>query len=124
MTGLEYVVAVLDGRFDLDARGRIVGIASRGRTPRFVLGRAREGVVWRFRHDVSARIVREVARLAGREAGIPIEAGGVARPPDRLFPIGRVFDEGVDARPALEWQHEWVEGPQGVVGELWSLPGD
>jgi hypothetical protein len=57
--------------FACDANGRIVArrdpAASREPAPRFFLGRTRHGHLWRFRADLTAALVRDLARLAAAE---------------------------------------------------------
>ena len=130
--GLDHVVAILARRYSFDPIGRIAGFAERdeGRTPRFVLGRAREGVVWRFRADVDPTLVVEIGRLAAREKGFPID-GTTAQAPDRAAPTelaeGRTphstpVDGKPDAGSALSLaRHEWVSHEDVVVGELWMI---
>ena len=140
--GLDHVVASLARRYAFDTVGRIAGCRenNEGRTPRFVLGRAREGVVWRFRADVEPTLVVEIGRLAAREKGFPID-GTTPQAPERLAAIRKRLDhapktgpvEGraphadpVDgeadsgsARPFV--RHEWVSHEGRVVGELWTI---
>lgn len=142
VVGLDHVVAALARRYAFDDLGRIAGSSecNEGRTPRFVLGRAREGIVWRFRADLDPMLVVEIARLASREKGIPID-GESKQEPERLAAIvkrvgrsdGATPHEGhtphpdaigrpaqvVSAAPAT--RHEWVLHDGVVVGELWSI---
>lgn len=75
------------------------------RAARFHLGRTRLGNLWRFRDDTSAEVVRELARLAGKEA--PLDESGAA--PERLEPIRRAL------RLAGEVTAEWC-------GPAWFFP--
>lgn len=107
-------------RFEYDPRGRIVDCRiDEGGTPRFVLGRAHEGVVWRIGSKVTTNLVLVVTRLAGREKGIPIDGVGPPVPPDRLAPILRIFGE--DAGRTLEASHEWVTRSGVTLGEIWTI---
>ena len=130
---LDFVVEALARRFVYDVLGRITGTGEghEGGAPRFVLGRAREGVVWRFRSDLDRNVVSEIARLAAREQGIPID-GDRAVPPERLVMIERrlagvdslTANEGTNPHSAdtLTRRHSWVSDDDGrVVGELWWL---
>ena len=45
---------------DAEGRMRTVNEPGGGNAPRFFLGRTAEGNVWRFRHDVSAGLIREL----------------------------------------------------------------
>lgn len=105
-----------------------------------MLGRAREGVVWRFRADLHPALVVEIGRLAAREKGFPID-GTAPHEPERLSAIGKLFGnearkprtEGRDphagrdqdqadpgfAKPVI--RHEWVSHEGVLVGELWSI---
>ena len=140
--GLDHVVAILARRYSFDPIGRIAGFAERdeGRTPRFVLGRAREGVVWRFRADVDPTLVVEIGRLAAREKGFPID-GTTPQAPERLAAMRTRFDRAAPTEPAEghtpHWtpvdgkpdagsalslaRHEWVSHEDVVVGELWMI---
>jgi hypothetical protein len=140
--GLDRVVAILARRYAFDPVGRIAGFAERdeGRTPRFVLGRAREGVVWRFRADVDPSLVVEIGRLAAREKGFPID-GTTPQEPERLAAIRKRVDRAVPMAPVegrtphsdpvdgqpgsgsagLLARHEWVSHEGVVVGELWTI---
>ena len=89
--GIDVLVRELERRYVFDAQGRIAGLRSEGIPPRFVLGRAAEGCLWRFRVDLPPSLVRDVARLAGREPGFPIGAEGPIPPPERLVMIERLF---------------------------------
>jgi hypothetical protein len=57
--------------FAFDANGRILARRSPATspepTPRFFLGRTRHGHLWRLRADLSASLVRDLARLAAEE---------------------------------------------------------
>ena len=140
--GLDHVVAILTGRYSFDPIGRIAGFAEHdeGRTPRFVLGRAREGVVWRFRADVDPTLVVEIGRLAAREKGFPID-GTKPQAPERLAAMRMRLDRAVPTEPIegrpphsapVDGQpdsgsarslarHEWVLHDGVVVGELWTI---
>jgi len=142
VVGLDHVVATLARRYVFDDLGRIAGSSegSAGRTPRFVLGRAREGTVWRFRADLDPTLVIEIGRLASREQGFPIE-GKSKQEPERLAAIVKRVDRSDRANPseghtphsdafgsqaqtastAPVARHEWVSHEGVVVGELWSV---
>lgn len=89
---LAVLLETLNADYTFDARGRLWTRRDGGVPPRFMLGRAREGCVWRIRHDVSDSIVARVARLAGREPGAAFD-GELPAPPDRLRPIETLFSE-------------------------------
>ena len=112
-------------RFEYDEMGRIVDTIDEGVSPRFVLGRAQEGVVWRFRSDLATELVQDVARLAGREKGIPIDPE-MTPPPERWVMIERRFaleDGRKDGlRPENDVLHEWVSVDGGAFqGEIWTI---
>lgn len=90
MTGLEAILETLNRRFTFDARARIAGCFSEGVLPRFVLGRAAEGCVWRFRADLPPGVVAAVARLAAREPGARFD-GELPAEPERLAAIERLI---------------------------------
>lgn len=117
-TGLEVLLEELEMRYEYDATGRIAGTRSDGILPRFVLGRSREGCLWRFRVDLPAESLKAISRLAGREKGFPIETVGSPRPPERLVMIERLLSQnGVAARARRE---DVTRG--GVsVAELWII---
>ena len=68
--GLEYVLEELARRYVFDQAERMVKPAAEGVLPRFVLGRAAEGCIWRFSAELSPSLVRSVAKLAGRELSL------------------------------------------------------
>ena len=119
-------------RFEYDEMGRIVDQVDEGVSPRFVLGRAQEGVVWRFRSDVATELAQDVARLAGREKGIPIDPENTP-PPERWVMIERRFaaEDGRNGEslPESHVLHEWVSARGGaesaagevVHAEIWSI---
>ncbi len=123
----------LDACYATDAAGRITGavdLPHAGVLPRFVLGRSREGVIWRFRHDLPPDLVRGIARLASREQGFPIETEDASRaygerrgdrptPPERLSAIQRLM--AGDSGTPVEITHEWVEVDGRRIGEVWRL---
>ena len=123
----------LDACYATDPAGRITGVVDHphaGVLPRFVLGRSREGVIWRFRQDIPPDLVRGIARLASREQGFPIEIGdgsGATRerrgdrptPPERLAAIERLI--AAQALTPVGITHEWVEVDGRRIGEVWRL---
>lgn len=140
--GLEVVLEALARRYAYDDVGRMTGSLEQneGGTPRFVLGRAREGVVWRFRSDLDPTLLVEIGRLAAREKGFPI-GNGAARPPERLASIAKLLarhDRAVseeacrrepDAQASGERQnpdapiarHAFVSADGVVMGELFAF---
>jgi hypothetical protein len=117
-SGLETILAVLGDRYEFDANGRLAGVHGEGILPRFVLGRASEGCVWRFSANLEPESVRAVARLAGREPGFPIAGEKPAPPPERLVMIERLLaDGGVETEP----RHEVLTRGGVEIAELWTI---
>ncbi len=116
--GLETILEELDERYEFDANGRLTHLRGEGILPRFVLGRAAEGCVWRFRADLAAEEVNALSRLAAREPGFPIGGKSPVPPPERLVMIERLLtSEGVVAEALRE-----VLTRGGVeVAELWTI---
>lgn len=108
---LDAVLATLNALYTFDARGRLLAAVHGGVLPRFVLGRAEEGCVWRFRSDLEPDVVVALARLAGRESGARFE-GNWPAPPERLEALRRVLDADAAVRSA-------VTRAGVTVGELW-----
>ena len=50
--GLDAIIEILEMRYAYDANGRLADVQGDGILPRFVLGRAPEGCLWRFRADL------------------------------------------------------------------------
>ena len=118
-SGLDVVIESLDMRYEYDDVGRIVRVLGDGIFPRFVLGRSREGCVWRFSATLSPDLVRSVSRLAGREPGLAAAPG--ASPPERLVMIERLLSpEEAKADSVLTILA--ADGTGGVaVAELWTM---
>jgi GNAT superfamily N-acetyltransferase len=87
--------------FACDANGRILArrepAVSRAPAPRFFLGRTAHGHLWRFRADLPAALVRDLARLAaaeraGRDLDLPPEREAALRERLEAFaPVEHVF---------------------------------
>jgi hypothetical protein len=111
-------------RFEYDEVGRIIESPSEGGTPRFVLGRAQEGVIWRFSAHLSTELVQDVARLAAREMGNPFDSKNL-HPPERWVMIERKFSAAINEsngeRSEIEMRHEWVSHEGIRVGELFLI---
>ena len=124
LNGLATVVDHLSIRFEYDALGRITYSPSDGGTPRFVLGRAQEGVIWRFCAHLPTELVQGVARLAAREKGIPIALENT-RPPERWVMIERKFiaatGESEGAPGKIDVRHELVSYENVPIGEIYSI---
>jgi hypothetical protein len=117
-TGLGAVLDTLTAHYTFDAKGRIVSLHDGGVLPRFVLGRAAEGCVWRFRSDLNERIVVSLARLAGREPGARFD-GELPAQPERLVALGRLLDGTPPGRG--EVHRELVTRAGVTCGELWRF---
>lgn len=116
MTGIDAILETLKAQYAFDARGRICGAGLDGILPRFVLGRAGEGCVWRFRAGLEEAKVAALARLAGRESGAAFE-GKLPAPPERLVPLSRILAGGGD--PGRAPRRSLVTRDGVVRGELW-----
>ena len=90
MSGIDAILATLNAQYTFDGRGRICGVRHEGVLPRFVLGRAGEGCVWRFHAGLDRAAVVALARLAGRESGASFE-GELPAPPERSFALARIL---------------------------------
>jgi len=121
---LAWLCRLVAERYRVDARGRMLqgGGADPALTPRFLFGRTRHGNLWRFRADLGATTVRELARLAGREP--PLRPG--APPPERIEPMRRVLARGGRAAQGTcspvyrDAGRERGAGPL-PAGELWQF---
>ena len=122
MTGFDGVLETLNQHYIFDTRGRISGATTEGVLPRFLLGRAAEGCVWRFRADLEEETVVSLARLAGRESGARFD-GELPAPPERLAALERLL-------PPRESGPGDFRGPPSrilvtragvVVGEIWQI---
>ncbi len=116
-TGLEHLLEALEQRFVSDEKGRLSASAGDGVLPRFVLGRAAEGCVWRFSAELPLELVRSVAKLAGREKGCAIDGESTA-PPERLVMIGRLLRTGQDLPIP---RRDLISHEGSTVGEFWTL---
>ena len=122
MTGLDVVLETLTAHYMFDARGRISGTVVEGVLPRFVLGRAVEGCVWRFRADLMEGIVASLARLAGREPGARFD-GELPAPPERLVALGRLLapPESLHGEMRASLSRISVTRSGVMVGEIWRI---
>lgn len=116
--GLGAVLETLSAHYTFDSSGRIAGASDGGVLPRFVLGRALEGCVWRFRSDLDQGIVVSLARLAGREPGARFD-GELPAPPERLVALGRLLDGTPPG--GGEVLRELVTRSGVTCGELWRF---
>jgi hypothetical protein len=116
--GLEEILDELGDRFEYDTNGRITGVQGGGVSPRFVLGRATEGCVWRFSANLEPDRVVAVARLAARELGFPIAGERPVLPPERLVMIERLLATG---GVGTESRRETLMREGVEVGELWTI---
>ena len=96
-----------------DANGRMLHSrqTNGGPSPLFHLGRTAEGNLWRFRADLPGRVIRELARLAGREPPLAPDHP----PPERLEAIRSLL------RSSCEVTAEW-RGPAFCFPPEISLP--
>ena len=117
-TGLGAVLETLNAHYTFDANGRIVGTHDGGVLPRFVLGRAAEGCVWRFRSDLNDGIVASLARLAGREPGARFD-GELPAPPERLVVLGRLLDGPTSGHEVP--QRQLITRAGVTCGEIWGF---
>lgn len=123
-TGLEAILETFEMRYEYDLRGRIIGCKSGGVLPRFVLGRAAEGCVWRFSAGIGADVVSAVSKLAGRELGFPIDQTLPLPPPERLVMIERILGPvlGRDRPAGGQTPSREVVTRDGVMlAEIWAL---
>jgi hypothetical protein len=67
-----------------------------------VLARTSLGCVWRFREDVPSAVVRDVAKLAGREPGVEMPLTSAA-PPERQEPMLRLLNDAGFAAEVSRW---------------------
>jgi hypothetical protein len=117
-TGIDVILEVLNAHYTFEPRGRIAGARHDGVLPRFVLGRAAEGCIWRIRSDLPEEAVRDLARLAGREPGARFD-GELPAPPERLMALCRVLAGGSAVEKAPDRELATRAGV--VVGELWRF---
>ncbi len=118
MSGIDAILATLNAEYTFDARGRISGARHDGVLPRFVLGRAGEGCVWRFGAGLDGAEVVALARLAGRESGASFE-GELPAPPERLVALSRILASEHDRDRARSARRSLVTRAGVVCGELW-----
>ncbi len=117
-SGLELIIESLGMRYEYDAVGRILHVLGEGVLPRFVLGRSVEGCVWRFAANLEADRMKAVARLAGREPGVPVVGEVLPAPPERLVMIERLLKSG-DAE--LVTEHDVLTQHGVAIAELWTI---
>lgn len=115
-SGLARAAEHLMQRYAADSTGRLVENRDGGVPPRFVLARAAEGCIWRFRAGLDDDVVRRIAKLAGRERGaVQAERG----PPERLAAIAAVL--GPPGEP-VEFRYEAIGDDASSVAEIWIFP--
>ena len=121
-TGLDAILETLNAHYMFDARGRISEARAEGVLPRFVLGRAAEGCIWRFRFDLVEGVVASLSRIAGREPGARFD-GELPAPPERLVALERLLlpPESLrgDARGSVSRSPVTRDGV--AVGEIWQI---
>jgi hypothetical protein len=120
--GLTAVLETLNAHYTFDSIGRIVSRCNGGVLPRFVLGRAAEGCVWRFRSDLDEGMVASLARLAGREPGARFD-GELPAPPERLMALERLLPPipGLDGPARSTASRDCVTRDGVTVGEIWRI---
>ena len=103
----------LDALYTSDERGRLLRRREPNgeSAPRFHLGRTRLGNLWRFRSDLATTAVRDLARLAGREAPLPPDFS----PPERTEAMRRVLSVHAPI------EHTWC-GPAFAFPESVPVP--
>ncbi|MAG30055.1 MAG: hypothetical protein CL908_04075 [Deltaproteobacteria bacterium] len=109
---------LLEMRYEYDSMGRMLARPGVGDTPRFVLGRAAEGCVWRFRSDLDVDLINRVAKLAGRESAFPFGGEKPVCEPERLAMIGRLL--GVD-RAGICTRRELVSRSGVEIADIWTI---
>lgn len=118
MTGIDAILETLNSQYSFDARGRIQAARLDGILPRFVLGRAAEGCIWRFRAGLDEATVAALARLAGRESGVSFE-GELPAPPERLFALSRILTDAGAGDSGAAPRRSAITREGVVRGELW-----
>jgi hypothetical protein len=116
--GLDAILTALEDRYEFDVDGRLVAGRLDGILPRFVLGRATEGCIWRFDGGIQRELMNAVARLAGRELGFPIAGKCPDQPPERLVMIERLLASG--GEDAIS-RHEILRQDGVPIAELWTI---
>ncbi len=118
--GIDSILDFLAMHYEYDANGRIVAVCGGGDLPRFVFARSAEGCIWRFPADLPEQVVASVAKLAGREPGLPQSWGWGEAPatPERLVMMARLL--GVEFDPS-NCGPELIEGAGALLAEVWTL---
>jgi len=116
--GLDVIIETLAMRYEYDRVGRIVRVLSDGILPRFVLGRAHEGCIWRFSADLEPDRIKAVAKLAGRESGSAIIDQVLPTPPERLVMIERLL---WPEEASHHTKHERLARDGVAIAELWTM---
>ncbi len=115
-TEVEWLEIQLEALYEHDDRGRLVANhqVDRPPPPAFHLSRSTHGNLWRFSSALDPALdpalVRELSRLAGREAPLDARAlrdawasGRPPPPPERWHAMARLLEDGgVDAEP--DWR--------------------
>lgn len=122
MTGLAVVLETLNAHYMSDAEGRLGASRFGGVPPRFVLGRAAEGCIWRFRADLEPAVVVRLAQLAGRERGVCFD-GDLPAPPERLAAMRALLvrASGEQTAAPVGSRRTPVVHAGRVVGEIWTI---
>jgi hypothetical protein len=123
MKGLGAVLETLNDEYTFDARGRMVASRAGGVLPRFVLGRAAEGCIWRFRADLGREREVALARLAGREGGARFD-GELPAPPERIAALVQVLADAPASSSTLDKgtvRRDIITRGGVALGELWRI---
>lgn len=106
-TDVHWLALGLETLYEHDARGRLVRTREPGArpAPAFALSRSAHGNLWRFGSRLPTSLVRDLSRLASREAPLPaltaLPLSGSPPPPERWEAMRRrLSDEGIDPEPA------------------------
>jgi len=118
LLGLDAIIETLAMRYEYDQAGRIIRVLGEGILPRFVLGRSREGCLWRFASHLESDRIKAVAKLAGREPGVPVSGQVVPTPPERLVMIERLLWPEVTSYTT---KHERLARDGVAIAELWTM---
>ncbi len=122
---LDYAAVYVQSRFPVNPQERLeLRDTGSEPTPLFVLVRTRLGCLWRFREDLVGAPVRELSKLAGREAPVRLPVAD-APPPERGEPMARVLrDAGMQvevARDLLVHRAGWVPTAESAGAVLFRV---
>lgn len=115
VTDLDWMALRSEVMFTQDVRGRLLLTRepSGAAAPRFYLGRSRHGNLWRFRADLAPEQIRDLARLAAREAALPEDGSAPARMQAFRDVLERDVPISFEHRgPAFRFPAAVLEGPK------------